>query len=172
MKVTFELSADDVARFRAAMVAARATVRSADENEIIDCAKHALDGMRLGDAPSYVRERIAEVQRMIAMLEDDAWALPAALRTEVLGALVYFSDPDDMIPDGLPVIGLLDDAIMLELLLREERDLLDAHRKFCEFRRSLGPLADEPGGRTATRARITGERQRLMQKLKEKRKIY
>ena len=171
MKVTFELSPDDVARFRAAMDAARAAVRSADEGEIIDCAKHALDGMRLGDAPSYVRERIAEVQRMIAMLEDDAWALPAALRAEVLGALVYFSDPDDMIPDGLPVIGLLDDAIMLELLLREERDLLDAHREFCVFRRSLGPLADDPGGRTAARGRIRDERQRLMQNLKEKRKI-
>lgn len=172
MKVTFELSPDDVERFRMAMAAARDAVRSADEGELIECAKQALDAMPLGNAPSYVRDRMREVQRLIAMLEDDEWSLPTTLRQEVLSALVYFSDPDDMIPDGLPVIGLLDDAIMLELLLRSERDLLDAHVEFCAFRRALGPVPHAFDARTAWMGRLRDERQRLVEKLRESRKIY
>ena len=172
MKITFELEPADVERFQQALASARAAVRSADEGELIECAKHSLDRLPLGNAPLYVRDRLCQVQRLIAMLEDEEWALPPALRTEVLSALVYFSDPDDMIPDGLPVIGLLDDAIMLELLLREERDLLTAYDGFCAFRRTLGPLPDELGPRTAWCAKLKQERQRMIAPLKASRQIY
>lgn len=166
VKITFELEPADVERFRTALANARDAVRSADEGELIDCAKHALDRLPLGRAPLYVRDRITQVQRLISMLEDEEWALPPALRCEVLSALVYFSDPDDMIPDGLPVIGLLDDAIMLELLLREERELLAAYDGFCGFRRALGPLPDDLDRRTAWCAKLKQERQRILAPLK------
>ncbi|MEX0899167.1 MAG: YkvA family protein [Gammaproteobacteria bacterium] len=171
MKITFELEPEDVERFQSALADARDAVRSADEGELIDCAKHSLDRLPLGVAPLYVRGRIGQVQRLIAMLEDEEWALPAALRQEVLSALVYFSDPEDMIPDGLPVIGLLDDAIMLEMLLREERDLLAAYDAFCEFRRALGPLPDDLDFRTVWCAKLKQERQRLIAPLKTSRHI-
>jgi hypothetical protein len=172
VKITFELEPADIERFQNALANARAAVRSADEGELIDCAKHSLDRLPLGNAPRYVRDRIAQVQRLIAMLEDEEWALPPALRCEVLSALVYFSDPDDMIPDGLPVIGLLDDAIMLEMLLREERNLLAAYDGFCVFRRALGPVPDDLDLRTVWCAKLTQERQRLLAPLKASRKIY
>jgi hypothetical protein len=172
MKITFELEPADVQRFQDALASARTAVRSADEGELVDCAKHSLDRLPLGSAPLYVRDRLGQVQRLIAMLEDEEWALPPALRTEVLSALVYFSDPDDMIPDGLPVIGLLDDAIMLELLLREERDLLAAYDGFCVFRRALGPLPDDLELRTAWCAKLKHERHRLIAPLKASRQIY
>ncbi len=172
MKITFELEPADVERFQNALANARDAVRSADEGELIDCAKHSLDRLPLGTAPRYVRDRIGQVQRLISMLEDEEWALPPALRTEVLSALVYFSDPDDMIPDGLPVIGLLDDAIMLELLLREERDLLSAYTAFCDFRLDLGPLPDDLDLRTAWCAKLKQERQHLLTPLKASRQIY
>lgn len=166
MKITFELEPDDVERFQDALARAREAVRSADEGELLNCAKHSLDRLPLGGAPRYVRDRITQVQRLISMLEDEEWALPPALRGEVLSALVYFSDPDDMIPDGLPVIGLLDDAIMLELLLREERELLAAYDAFCVARQALGPIPDSLDARTAWCAKLTQERQRLLTPLK------
>ena len=162
----------DVERFHHALAEARIAVRSADEGELVECAKHALDRVPLARAPLYVRDRIQQVQRLIGMLEDDAWALPSSLRNEVLSALVYFSDPDDMIPDALPVIGLLDDAIMLELLLREERDLLVAYDAFCTFRRGLGSLPDDLAARTAWCSALSGERARLIAGLKASRAIY
>ena len=172
MKITFDLEPADIERFNRARADARVAVRSADEGELVDCAKHTLDGLPLAAAPLYVRDRIQQVQRMIMMLEDEEWALPPALRQEVLSALVYFSDPDDMIPDAVPIIGLLDDAIMLELLLREERDLLDAYDQFCAMRRALGPLPDDLSARTAWCASLRDGRQGLISGLKASRRIY
>ena len=41
-----------------------------------------------------------------------------------------------MIPDRLPGIGYLDDAIMVELICQELRHEIKAYEDFCEFRKS------------------------------------
>ena len=52
----------------------------------------------------------------------------------MLSALVYFADPNDIIPDNVPVLGYFDDAIAIELCVRELRHELDAYEEFCDFR--------------------------------------
>jgi uncharacterized membrane protein YkvA (DUF1232 family) len=52
----------------------------------------------------------------------------------VLTALAYFADPADLIPDHVPGLGFMDDAIMVELVTRELKHELDAYRDFCGFR--------------------------------------
>lgn len=165
MKVTFELEPADIARFRRALVRAREAVRSADEADIVESAKHTLDGLLLGDAPTYMRDRIKQVQRLVAMLEDDAWGLPQHYRDELVTALVYFSDPHDLIPDAVPVIGMLDDAIMLEMLLRQEADMLRAYARFCEYRRTLGAVPEDLAARTAWCAALKRRRSLLLSRL-------
>ncbi|MCA1798391.1 MAG: DUF1232 domain-containing protein [Xanthomonadaceae bacterium] len=165
MKISFELEPADVERFREALTRTRDAVRSADDGDIVESAKHTLDGLLLGDAPTYVRDRIKQVQRLITMLEDDAWALPRHHRDEVITALVYFSDPHDMISDALPVIGMLDDAIMLELFLRQEADLLRAYDRFCEYRRTLGAVPDVLAARTEWCAALSRRRGQLLSRL-------
>lgn len=134
MRITLELEPDDIERFHAALVRARRNIACADEVDVIDAAKYALDHLDTASAPSYVRRRLVEVQRLIVMLEDEAWALTGAERADVIENLAYFSDPDDLIPDHIEVIGLLDDAIMLELLLRRLRRVRKAYAEFCAYR--------------------------------------
>ena len=152
MRITFELEPDDVARFHAALARARQLTQCADEVDVIDAAKYALDHMCAGAAPAYVRKRLVEVQRLILMLEDEAWALSEPERSDVIETLAYFSDPDDLIPDDVEVIGLLDDAIMLELLLRRLRSVLGAYADFCAFRNTLARCMSIPTGATRMRA--------------------
>jgi len=140
MRITFELEPDDVERFHAARARARQLTQCADEVDVIDAAKYALDHMCAGAAPAYVRKRLVEVQRLILMLEDEAWALSEPERSDVIETLAYFSDPDDLIPDDVEVIGLLDDAIMLELLLRRLRRVLNAYADFCAYRTTLAAM--------------------------------
>ena len=52
----------------------------------------------------------------------------------MLGALAYFCDPNDVIPDHVEVLGFLDDAVMIELSVRELKHELDAYDDFCDYR--------------------------------------
>ncbi|MEO8010299.1 MAG: YkvA family protein, partial [Dokdonella sp.] len=118
-----------------------------DEIDILDSAKQALDSMCTDSVPTYVRQRLVHVQRLLMMFEDDEWSLPDPERSEALAALAYFGDPDDLIPDRLEVIGLIDDAVMLELLARRLRHVLDAYAAFCSYRSTLGSPVVENGAR-------------------------
>ena len=51
----------------------------------------------------------------------------------LLGALVYFTDPEDLIPDSVPGLGFLDDAIYVELIIRELKAEIDSYEEFCAF---------------------------------------
>jgi uncharacterized membrane protein YkvA (DUF1232 family) len=161
MRVTIEIEAADVDRFNDALARSRRVARNADENDIIDAAKQALDSLPLATAPNYVRKRLNGVQTLIAMLEDEAWALPRAPRIEVLTALVYFSDPEDLIPDDVEVIGLLDDAIMLELAMRGLQRVLRAYATFCRYREALGSPPATPDGRHDYALRLARKRDKL-----------
>ena len=55
----------------------------------------------------------------------------------VLAALAYVCDPEDIIPDDIPGIGLLDDAVMIELVFRELRHEIEAYEDFRRYRTSI-----------------------------------
>ena len=165
MRVTFELEPSDIERFHEALARAHRMVRCADESDIVAAAKQALDALAIGSAPGYVRKRVVQVQRLILMLEDEDWALPQAEREDVVETLVYFSDPHDLIPDELSVIGLLDDAIMLELLLRRMHHVLRAYDDFCAHRNALAPGS---GTRLERAAALARRRAALHQRMRRR----
>jgi uncharacterized membrane protein YkvA (DUF1232 family) len=146
MRVTIELEREDIERLEAALARARRLVSTMDEVDVIGAARDALANLPLECAPSYVKRQFEGAQRLIGMLEDEAWALPQPWREDVLVTLVYLGDPEDMIPDDAEVIGLLDDAIMLELLLRRQAAVLRAYERFCAAR-----AAQRPGRGSAAR---------------------
>lgn len=134
IKVTFEISDADLDYFRATMRDAQAKVDGADGASIADAARRQARAMRSRRAPAFVQERIAVLETLIAMLEDGDWRLEGEPRGRVLGALAYFVEPNDLIPDAAPGIGLLDDAILVELVVQDLRPELDAYGAFCRFR--------------------------------------
>ncbi|MCH8142405.1 MAG: DUF1232 domain-containing protein [Proteobacteria bacterium] len=55
-------------------------------------------------------------------------------RKNVIAALAYFAEPMDIIPDNVPVLGYIDDAIMIELVLTELKHELESFEDFCLYR--------------------------------------
>ncbi|MBW8368601.1 MAG: DUF1232 domain-containing protein [Arenimonas sp.] len=167
MKITFELDAGDIDRFHDALARAERRVACADECDIVDAARHALGHLPIAAAPGYIRRQIEAVAGLLAMVEDDAWALPPPERTQVLRLLAYFSDPDDLIPDDVEVIGLLDDAIMLELLMKQVRHVVAAYAEFTEARAGL-PAAADSAQRIALARTVARLRARLHARMRRR----
>ncbi len=109
-----------------------------DGQERLDVARQAercLALVNVEHAPEFVRSRLSLIPAMSALLRDQRWQAPLAASREIAGALAYFTDQCDLIPDASPQFGLLDDALIIELALRhnlaEWREWLsfDAARK-------------------------------------------
>ncbi|HQZ31715.1 MAG TPA: YkvA family protein [Arenimonas sp.] len=167
MKITFELEPGDIERFHEALARAERRVACAEECDIVDAARHALETLPIATAPGYIRRQIQEVAGLLDMLEDEAWALPQVERAQVLRLLAYFSDPEDLIPDEVAVIGLLDDAIMLELLMKHLRHVIAAYGDFVQARGRL-PLAMDSAARIALARALARHRDRLQARMRRR----
>jgi uncharacterized membrane protein YkvA (DUF1232 family) len=169
MKISFELTDRDLGFFRAALMKSREAVRDAEESEIIDAIGTVLDEIRQSEPlPDFVAKRIPELESLISMLTDEEWQLPEADRERLLAMFVYFADPEDIIPDNVPVIGYLDDVIVIELVVRELQHIREAYDDFCQFRVEFDNDQEENTDAVIRRDRIDRRRQQLHQRMKRR----
>ena len=136
LRITFELSDEDLKHFRLIMADARKAAAGVKPEDIVEAAEGLLARVDSGSIPQFAAARMQSLRDMIDMLKDHEWRLPKEDAKRVLNALAYFCEPEDLIPDNTPGIGFLDDAIMVELAVRELRHEIEAYRDFCEFRAS------------------------------------
>ncbi len=132
--LNFELNDRDLAHFETAMERSRKAAEGRSDADIINCAVGLLDDAQKVHIPDFIKDRLLRLDDMIARVRDEAWALPEADKQRVLSALMYYCDPADVIPDHVDVLGFLDDAVMIELSVRELKHELDAYDDFCDYR--------------------------------------
>ncbi|MFQ6004198.1 MAG: YkvA family protein [Woeseia sp.] len=171
MRFSLELSDRDLRFFREALKKSRDAVRHADESEIIDAITDILAEIKSEDPlPDFVARRIPRLESLIRMLQDKEWALPTEERERLLAMFVYFGDPEDILPDDIPVIGYLDDVIMIELVVRELQHVRDAYEDFCDFRDGYDKRFKTGHDPAVRRDRIDRKRQQLHQRMKRRHK--
>jgi uncharacterized membrane protein YkvA (DUF1232 family) len=169
ISLNFELNDRDLEHFNAAMVKAKKAAEGKTPDEIIGCAVKLLADAQKVRIPDFILERLLRLDDMIAMVRDEAWAMSEEDKDRVLSALVYFCDPDDVIPDRVEVLGFLDDAVMIELSVRELKHEIDAYDDFCDFRQHQAErrgLTAETVGRADW---LAGRREELVERMHERR---
>jgi len=134
MKITFELSASDLKHFRQLLKESMDAAKDAGEDEVLDAAEAMLEGIEKARPPEFIGERMVSLRTLIEMMRDQEFALAKEFRGRVVTALAYFANPHDLIPDSVPGLGFLDDAIMVEIVRRELEPEIDAYAAFCKAR--------------------------------------
>lgn len=134
LAISFELSDKDLEHFNAAIKAARDAAGHLDQDTVLKAAGQLLEDANKVQLPDFIASRLDKLDALIAMVRDEGWALPDEDRQRVLSALVYFADPMDIIPDNVPVLGYFDDAIAIEMCVKELKHEIDAYEEFCDYR--------------------------------------
>jgi uncharacterized membrane protein YkvA (DUF1232 family) len=134
-RVSFNLDETDAKYFRSLFQKAKKATAGEDPAAIISSAKALVNSVRSADrVPGFVLDAIETLEDLTQVVEDKDWAPPKRIQSQVLTALAYFSNPEDLIPDHIPVLGFLDDAIMIKIIEQEFQHELAGYRRFRRFR--------------------------------------
>jgi len=134
LAITIELSDDDLKYFADAMQSAQKESQNLSAKEITDAAAKLLADGKDNKLPAFISDRLSKIDSMVSMVNDAGFGMDEEDKKRVLSCLTYFANPKDIIPDNVPVLGFLDDAIMIELVVRELQHEVEAYDDFVEYR--------------------------------------
>lgn len=95
-----------------------------------------------GEAHDVLEERLSRIEELRAMVDDPDWDCAEADCATVRKLLRYLDQPDDLIPDTIPLLGRLDDVLLLELAWPAVADEAEEYRDFRLYREALRPSGD------------------------------
>ncbi len=170
MKISFELSDSDLEHFREVLARARKATSHLSTQEIVDNACKLMAVVNRTDTSSFIRNRINELETLIGMVVDKGWGLSEEDRRRVIEALSYFSEADDLIPDDIPGLGFLDDAIMIELVSKELQHEIQAYRDFVVYRAAEAGRKGEDAGTLERADWLEERRQQLHSRMRRRRR--
>ena len=146
LDITFTLSDQDLDHFQNIVDKAKAAMESDQSAAQIEAAaRQLITDASASDLPGFIADRLNKLSTVINMVSDEEWKLNDEERNRILGALIYFCDPEDLIPDHIPGLGFLDDAIYVELVIRELKGEIDSYEEFCQFREAEEKRRTEQG---------------------------
>ena len=145
-KVSFTLDESDAAHFRKLFREARRNAGEEDPDKVVKDVKALIERVRSSKrkVPRFVEDAISTLEDLIEMMEDEDYSLPKSERTRVIAALAYFANPEDLIPDHIPALGFLDDAIMVKFVEDESTALRDVMTALLALLACLLPPAPAP----------------------------
>jgi uncharacterized membrane protein YkvA (DUF1232 family) len=93
--------------------------------------------------------RLQRMDELRALLDDEAWDCSDATRLRVNKLLAYVDRSDDLIPDSLPLLGRLDDVLLIELAWPAFAEEANEYRDFCQYRQTEHPAGTPEEQRNA-----------------------
>lgn len=136
LTITFELDDNDIEHFLSMAREAQQAVESSglDHDSIKTGARELFVKARASNPPEFIAQRLGKLETLVNMVDDSEWQLPDEDVARVLKAMAYFADPEDLIPDRVPGVGFLDDAIMAELVVGTLDSEITSYDEFCAYR--------------------------------------
>lgn len=135
LDITLTLSDSDLEMFQDSIDKGKLAFASADNAQRLEEAAAAqIEKARDAKLPQFISDRILKLQILLNMIRDIEWNLSAEECNSIRSALYYFVDAKDLIPDDVPGIGFLDDAIYAEIVIQQLQSEISSYQEFCQFR--------------------------------------
>jgi hypothetical protein len=101
-----------------------------------------LASMPVAAAQDVLARRLCRLDELRAMLDDPDWDADEVVRTRVSRLVAYADQVDDLIPDREPLLGKLDDVLLLELAWPVFAAEAEDYRDFCAYRNETQPCGN------------------------------
>src|ERR1700761_1662628 len=122
----------------AALMRFNQVVRALDQDhegfnadQVAGAARRVLRAAAKGQESTFIKVRMRRAGEMRAALRDEQWLIDDELR-EKMSLLIDYLDHEAnaLIPNDLPFVGLLDDAILVDVAMNTVRNELDEYADF------------------------------------------
>ena len=168
-KITFSLDEQDSKYFQGLYKTAKQNAKEEDAPRVMSEVRALIARVRSATkVPNFVADAITTLEDLMQMLEDKDYALPQKIAESAVAGLAYFANPQDAIPDHIPALGFLDDAIMISFVAQEFRHELWAYRKFRSFRTDAEQRPWTSVAQDRMPKRLEAYRRELREKVAEK----
>jgi uncharacterized membrane protein YkvA (DUF1232 family) len=165
-KVTFTLDEADAEYFRSLYRQAKRGAKGLEADQVIADARGIVKDVRASKkTPPFVLKAVEVLTDLVDLIQDEDYAAPKKVRDEVLAGLAYFSNPEDLIPDHIPGLGFLDDAIMVKFIEEEFKHELWGYRRFRKLRDESEQRPWSSAGRGRLQKRLASDRKKIREEI-------
>ena len=144
----FQLDPAAVLRFNQLLHEVYPEARQIDADRIASIGRW-LQYLPAAQARVVLDARLTRIEQLRRMLDDPDWDQREGPSARVRTLLAYLDQSSDLIPDDIPVFGLLDDVILLEMAWPALATEADDYADFCSYRDTEQPAGDRAHCREA-----------------------
>ncbi|MEP6484207.1 MAG: hypothetical protein ABJB01_07140 [Rudaea sp.] len=134
--VTLELTEGDLQRFNSAVRLFAPSHSGFSADQIAGAARRVLRASAKGQDSTFIKVRMRRGGEVRAALDDRQWDIAEPVEKSMRALVDYLDDRHGLIPNDVPIVGLLDDAILIDVAMDSLRTELDEYADFCRFRTS------------------------------------
>ena len=131
---SLELKENELDRFNTMVQKLVPNHGSFSADQIAGAARRVLRAAAKGQESTFIKVRMRRAGEVRAALSDRQWDIAEPLDEKMRDLVRYLDDRHGLIPNDLPIVGLLDDAILVDVAMDLLRSELDEYADFCRFR--------------------------------------
>jgi uncharacterized membrane protein YkvA (DUF1232 family) len=109
-------------------------VKPMSGDQVAGACRRVLRAASKGAQSPFIKVRMRRAAEMRAALSDPGWSMEAAIHQRIAALVAYMDDPHGLIPNELPVIGHLDEALLVDAAMDSLRAELEDYADFCRYR--------------------------------------
>jgi uncharacterized membrane protein YkvA (DUF1232 family) len=107
-------------------------VKREDEKVVMDELPGKMAGVlqSVNQRVPMVKNLLNKVKTLFAMLRDKNFAMAWSNKTMVIAGLLYFISPIDFLPDYIPLLGYIDDAFVVSIVMNALTSEIDRYQAY------------------------------------------